>query len=141
MVLSTSDITNIISVLKTFPAIELVYLFGSQLTSEATSESDVDLAIKLQPQSEVKIIRQVSNILNQSLPHTFDCRLISDQSDPIFLHQSVWLGQCLYATNQLSRIKFEVFVEQLYLDDESRQQIIAQYLPQYFQSNKGNYAY
>jgi uncharacterized protein len=113
------------------PEIELAYIYGSQQSGEAKSESDIDIAVKLAPNTDSTLIRSIIADLNKLTGKEIDCKSITLESHPVFAN-NVIMGKPLLVRNERDRVHFEVRIMQRYRDDERRRRIYRHYYPQMF---------
>ncbi|WP_372610503.1 nucleotidyltransferase domain-containing protein [Halomonas sp.] len=122
---SRSDLAPITERLKAaLPAMQAVYLFGSQATGEATPTSDVDLAVLLPAPLPPEQRWSLSNELADSLGADVDL-IDLRQASTVLQHQVVVEGQRLWHRG-LDSDEFELMVQSEYWDLAiQRQQLIA----------------
>ena len=70
--LTTAELTELASVFQRYPAIQIVWLFGSRATGKHKKASDVDLA--LQGEIDLHLLAKIKYELeeNTALPYFFD---------------------------------------------------------------------
>ena len=111
-----------------YPAILAVYLFGSQSTGKAKPESDLDLAILLQPGQEEDIpILELAVTLEKALGRRVDL-VILNRAGELLKYQVRRYGRLLYDRDPRLRKQFEVrgrksFEDFLYLHRRYRSRI------------------
>lgn len=98
----------------TLPALQAVYLFGSQATGEATQESDVDLALLLAAPLPPEQRWQLSGDLADRLGKEVDL-IDLRRASTVFQHQVVTTGERLWHRGSDSD-EFELTVQSEYWD-------------------------
>jgi len=106
-------------IVKVLP-IQLVYLHGSAARGEATSSSDVDIAIvcdeKISPHQRLRIMLDVSTeLFKQTGIAEADVRVIND-APLIFRGRVACEGILLYARDKAEQIEFETRTRDEYFD-------------------------
>jgi predicted nucleotidyltransferase len=93
--LTEADISDIISVIKRYPEIDEVILFGSRAKGNYRPGSDVDLALKLQGKD---ISNQLSGTLNDEslMPYHFDVLNVANITSPELLDHINRVGVTLF---------------------------------------------
>lgn len=99
----------------------VAYLFGSQAHGTAGPLSDIDLAIKFDPDLSVPEQKQTLKTLTHELStllQTDDLDVLDLESthDPLLKHRAVFAGECLYALNPTMRFQLERSIMQQYED-------------------------
>ena len=91
-----------------YPAILAVYLFGSHSTGKAKPESDLDLAILLQPDQEDDFpVLELAVSLEKALGRTVDL-VILNRAGELLKYQVRRHGRLLYDRDPRLRKQFEV---------------------------------
>jgi predicted nucleotidyltransferase len=93
-----NDLQEILGVLKLFPEVQEVILFGSRAKGNHRPGSDVDLALKI---AGSDVTNRVSGVLNDELmlPYKFDVLNIDSISSPDLLDHIERIGISLFETS------------------------------------------
>lgn len=101
-----------------FPAIHLLYLFGSQARGDAGSKSDVDIGVMLDekayPQNPLLDL-EIGYVVENRLRRPVDVVVLNSAS-PILQHQVVAGGTRLYEADAAQRARFELIAFKRYVD-------------------------
>lgn len=105
---------------KTERDVELVYVFGSQITGHATTESDIDIAILL-PRSmtqmqRFKIRLKLAGELEKYLGKQVDLVVLNDIRAIFFRFVIISEGTCCYARSHDEMLDFELRTMNEYID-------------------------
>jgi len=112
---------------------ELVYLFGSQVSEKVWAESDVDLAILLDPEVSrdrygairVQLIAELISVFESNKVDV----VILNEAPPLLTYEGViQSGRLLFEQDRLARIRFEVRAFQEYVDTAPLREVQNQYL-------------
>lgn len=91
-----------------YPAIQAVYLFGSQSTGKAKPDSDLDLALLLQPGREMDFpLLELAVSLEKALGKKVDL-VILNRAGELLKYQVRRFGRLLYDRDPRSRKQFEI---------------------------------
>jgi uncharacterized protein len=116
--------------LKEFPEISLVYLFGSQLTGETGPMSDYDLAIVEDSEDRFAVQARFQHNLIQLLqPAKVDVILLRQAPIELAYHV-IAEGKLLHKKDAYTHIEFEARVLGLYCDDAAMQEAFRKELAQ-----------
>ncbi len=117
------------AVLRTFPQIELAYLFGSAARGDMHANSDIDVAVfgstALPIQAEAKLARQLAEAVPS---HTVDLVLLR-QATPLLRYEVISEGTLLHqgcTDDQLNQ--FEMRVQREFYDTEYLRRLTREYL-------------
>jgi uncharacterized protein len=116
--------------LKEFPEISLVYLFGSQLTGETGPMSDYDLAIVEDSEDRFAVQARFQYNLLQLLPPAKVDVILLMQAPIELAYHVIANGKLLYKKDAYTHIEFEARVLGLYGDDAAMQEAFRKELAQ-----------
>lgn len=139
-VLDKTIITKLHAIFSKEKKILAVYLFGSQARGVARKESDLDLAFMVSNRnniSEREIIKKIYQDI--SLPSNLDVSCVDLSSSPLFLHQIIKNGICIYEKNPYERTHIEATILNIYFDNQHIRNIYQHYLKKSLES--GTYGY
>ncbi len=109
-VLFKSNVDNVVESLSHHKKVIALYLFGSQLTSNARKDSDIDIAVvmdKPNRKEELEIMGYCSDKIDISILHRL----------PLAIQFRVLKeGKLLYCNNSLKLHRIKIFVIKYYLD-------------------------
>ncbi|OEF96883.1 hypothetical protein BHF68_07020 [Desulfuribacillus alkaliarsenatis] len=111
-------------------AIQLVYIFGSYATHKATSRSDVDIGIFIDPQSKSdsnrysQIKLELLDKYTSALKRDDIDLLILNQANPTLAFQIVKYGKLIYQQSQLTKVLYENKVWKEYADTEKQRKLL-----------------
>ncbi len=105
--------------------IVFAYLFGSVARKQATDLSDVDIAVFLKPEVEVKeeqrverqltLAKELENITGREIQVT-----LLNQAPPLLAYMVIRDGILLYQSDNARRVEFEVHTMKIYFDFQPR---------------------
>lgn len=109
----------------------LVYLYGSFAYGNPHKRSDLDFAVLFDKnQTSFKRLGEIySDLCDLKLPAEPEVRDVHLGQSPIFL-RNVARGICVYAKDEIKRVRFEVKVMNIYRDSQYRQALKNYYLTQ-----------
>jgi hypothetical protein len=138
--LSKQNLTELKTYFQNQPEVDLVYLFGSQVTEKTHFESDLDVGVLLDKQVEPSTyldyqIRISSDLID--LLHFNEVDLvILNQAPATLRHAVVRDGQLIYSRNEEKRVTFVFEAIRDYLDRLYTQKIYSEGLSKRIQEGK-----
>lgn len=102
-----------------YPQIDLIYLFGSFAQNEATSDSDLDLALVGLTPDESRVLALASMELGGQFNRDVDLLDLA-RADAVISYEVLSKGRCLYASESFDRVSFEVRRLREFYDLEER---------------------
>jgi predicted nucleotidyltransferase len=91
--ISSEDINEIISKLKSSRLVHSIILFGSKARGTEKEKSDIDICVILKPDVEITLKERIS--LNNSVPENIDISFIDEL--PVYIRKRIFLeGRVLY---------------------------------------------
>ncbi len=119
--------------------ISLVYLYGSFAYGGPHQRSDIDFGILFNKKPDYHRLGQVNSELSDlHLPSEPEAREIHLNQSPLFL-RNVARGVCVYAQDEIQRIRFEVKVMNLFRDSEKLRELRYYYLNKRLQDKTYGY--
>ncbi|MCF8108016.1 MAG: nucleotidyltransferase domain-containing protein [Desulfohalobiaceae bacterium] len=113
--------------IKQFPMIEVLYLFGSQASNTAKPTSDIDVALfidrRLYPPDPLLDLK-IGAFLEAKLQTRVDI-LILNTASPVIQHEVLKTGTRLYEKNSEKRAGFELTACKSYIDAKYYQDLRA----------------
>jgi len=111
---------RLVAVFKSQPDVVAVYLFGSTARGEATSRSDLDIAVLLAAPSDSPSEnwhRQaiLAEELRKIMGRPVDV-VVLNRAPPLLCHQILREGRLIYERDAAARIEFEVRAGKIYAD-------------------------
>lgn len=102
------------------PGVQLGYLFGSRARGEARPDSDVDVAVVVDPAAREQHLREAREALARQLGPLGDAvdLLELDRAGGTIAFRVIRDGQCLLARDPAARIRLEAWIARRY-DDEA----------------------
>jgi uncharacterized protein len=120
--------TIVKTVLRFYPGVEAIYLFGSYLTPDQQQDSDVDIAV-LFPHERAKLLKNLAmsdcrDALENVLKRTVD--LINMRTvNTVFQNEIIQHGRIIYQQNEYAVDEFEMQVMSSYQKlNEERAEIL-----------------
>lgn len=107
-----------------FPAIRVLYLFGSQAAGHAGSKSDVDIGIMLEENAYLlnqMLDLEIGFFVENRLRRPVDV-VVLNRASPILQHQVMARGVRLYEADAAQRARFELIAFKRYVDARHYQQ-------------------
>lgn len=100
---------------------KLAYLYGSTARGEEWKKSDIDIAVLLKdlksieknPLYESRIAGELQK--QTEAERDLDIRVLN-QRDPVYLHQVLKYGDCIYSESEKEKAEFETFALKKYWD-------------------------
>lgn len=111
------------------------YLFGSRVSNNADTSSDLDVAIAATSRKfcqELDILPELSRI---SFPAEIDVSVVDLSVSPLFLYQIISKGMCIYEKSKVERVEFESKVQRIYYDTQHMRDIYHLYLEKSFKED------
>ena len=109
---------------KRFPAIEVLYLFGSRADGAAATGSDIDIAVYISPDELEKqplIDLEIEGYIEKVLKKEVDV-VVMQRVSPILQHQVISRRERLFEANPERRAALEVISFKQYVDVRHYQQ-------------------
>ncbi|EJI86930.1 hypothetical protein AEST_04760 [Alishewanella aestuarii B11] len=94
--LSQRQYAELLGILKQFPAIESVIIFGSRAKGTMHERSDIDLAVTGQALDRHRLAELMLAFDDSDLPFQVDIQLLSDIQNPALLEHISRIGQVIY---------------------------------------------
>ena len=130
---SMSLVDRVRALLEGEPAVRLAYLFGSAARGEAGVESDVDLAVLLEPAGR---ILEIAERLEGGTGRTVDLVDLR-RAPPLLLREVLRDGLVLACRDPLERAEFEARALAEYLDTQHLRDVQRQYLRERAEARHG----
>ncbi len=118
--------------------VRLAYLYGSFATGNVHKESDVDIAVVLEPntdKADYQIAGEIHSEVGGGLPE-IDVREINLNSDPTFLANVLSPAKPIYVKDERERISFETKAYQSYYDSVQLNEINYYYIKKRVKEDK-----
>lgn len=140
MKLSDRDQNRLKNYFSKQPDIELAYLYGSYAYGNPHTRSDIDLGILFHKKQKGydRVFEILDDLHKIGLPAQPEVHEIHLGLSPLFL-RNVARGRCLYAKDELKRIRFEVEAVNKFRDTEYLRKVSNYYMQQ--RLKKGTYGY
>jgi uncharacterized protein len=103
---------------KQFPAIRVLYLFGSQASGQAKGKSDADIGIMLDEHAYLEnplLDLEIGLFVEKRLRRLVDV-VVLNRASPILQHQVIARGVRLYEADAEQRARFELIAFKRYVD-------------------------
>jgi predicted nucleotidyltransferase len=120
--------------------IQAAYIFGSVASGRTRPDSDVDVAVLLNPKSlrlgsldyRLELAAEISSALGRS-----DVDLIIlNEAPPVLAHQVLSKGRLVFERSASVRVEFQVRTVNLYLDTEPMRALYRRYLKRRIREGK-----
>ena len=120
--------------------IQAAYIFGSVVSGRSRTNSDIDIAVLLNPKSlhlksldyRLKLASEMSSAIGRS-----DVDLIIlNEAPPVLAHQVVSKGQLVFERSAAARVDFQVRTVNAYLDTEPMRALYRSYLKKRIREGK-----
>lgn len=95
--------------------VRFAYLFGSVARGRARPDSDLDLAVSVQPRGTMIDDARLHDALVDALGRE-DVDLVVIEDAPLWLQFRIVAGQPVYSRDDVARVRFRAAVEQRFLD-------------------------
>ena len=120
--------------------IQAVYIFGSFASGRSRINSDIDIAVLLNPKSlrlesldyRLKLAAEISSAIGRS---NVDL-VILNEAPPVLAHQVLSKGQLVFERSASARVDFEVRTVNAYLDTEPMRALYRSYLKKRIREGK-----
>lgn len=107
--LSEADLETLIAILRSFPQVERVVIYGSRALGTHRPGSDVDLALFGGPDLNHGVLRLLTEALEESsLPYLFDLTVFETLNHPGLREHILRVGQVLYTRDAASTPQKEI---------------------------------
>lgn len=140
-ILNDNAISKLAKIFSSKKDILAAYLFGSRIHGSAKDRSDLDFAIIVSNRKKISE-RDIIRLLDDKgikIPFDLDLSCVDLSSAPLFLHQIIKNGTCIYARNPKEKADLEAKIMHIYFDNQHLRNIYHSYLDCAMQNNTYGY--
>ena len=120
--------------------IQAAYIFGSVVSGRTRADSDVDVAILLNPKSSYLKMLDYRLRIASEIATAIGCRnldlVILNDAHPVLAHQVLSKGKLVFERSRSARVEFQVRAVNLYLDTEPMRVLYRRYLKKRIREGK-----